>query len=60
MENIRFLNEHETAEYLKLSKKTLGKWRWLGRGPRFHKFGSSVRYSLVDINAFVEKAEIAQ
>jgi hypothetical protein len=37
------LNETETAEQLSLKTNTLRKWRCLGKGPSFVKFGSAVR-----------------
>ena len=40
----RLLNEHEAAEHLNLSVKTLRLWRRIGKGPDFLKLGDSVRY----------------
>jgi hypothetical protein len=37
------LNETETAEQRSLKTNTLRKWRCLGKGPSFVKFGSAVR-----------------
>ena len=39
-----------------MSVRTIRKWRLTGGGPRFRKFGSAVRYSLVDLEAFEEAA----
>jgi predicted DNA-binding transcriptional regulator AlpA len=47
----RFLNETEVEALSGISAKTLANWRILGRGPRFTKFGSAVRY---DVNALEE------
>lgn len=47
-----YLNEREAADYLRLSPKTLTRWRWAGRGPVFRKFGRAVRYAVVDLEAF--------
>jgi len=44
-----FVNESAAAEYLGLAPKTLRRWRWAGKGPRFRKFGRSVRYGTVDL-----------
>ena len=41
----RNLNETEVAKRLKLSKRTLQGWRLKGEGPKFQKFGRSVRYA---------------
>jgi len=40
-----FLTEKEAARLLSLSHRTLQAWRRQGVGPRFIKFGRSVRYS---------------
>jgi hypothetical protein len=47
------LNETETAEQLSLKKNTLRKWRCLGKGPSFVKFGSAVRYEQAAIITFI-------
>lgn len=45
----RFLTNAEAAAYLRLSPRTLEKHRVNGGGPRFCKFGRSVRYDLADL-----------
>jgi excisionase family DNA binding protein len=40
-----FLTEKEAARLLSLSHRTLQAWRRQGVGPKFIKFGRSVRYS---------------
>ena len=50
------IDEHEAAERLGLSVKTLRRWRWSGRGPAFRKLGSAVRYAEEDLAAFIEGA----
>jgi predicted DNA-binding transcriptional regulator AlpA len=45
----RFLDNREAAAFLNLSPRTLEKMRVEGSGPRFHKFGSRVRYAVVDL-----------
>lgn len=47
------LNEHQAAEYLNLSVRSLQAWRVRGCGPRYSKIGRSVRYRLCDLDAFV-------
>ena len=44
----------EAADYLKLSKATLNCWRVAGKGPRFCKTGSAVRYRRADLDAWLE------
>ncbi len=48
------VNETEAARILNLKVTTLRRWRWAGRGPRFIKIGSAVRYDQGDLAAFIE------
>jgi predicted DNA-binding transcriptional regulator AlpA len=52
-ETERAITEVEAAERLGLSIKTLRAWRCRGRGPRFVRFGRSVRYFPSDIEEFI-------
>lgn len=54
------IREAEAADYLGLSPKTLARWRWAGKGPLFHKFGSAVRYSISELESFVSNAVVAR
>jgi excisionase family DNA binding protein len=47
--NTRFLTENEVAQRTHISLGTLRRWRLENRGPRFHKFGSLVRYAEEDL-----------
>ena len=49
-----FKTTEETAKVLGLKKGTLEAWRYYGKGPRFHKIGRYVRYSIEDIEAFIK------
>lgn len=49
----KLLDEKQAAALLNVSVKTLQAWRYRGNGPRFVKFGRSVRYALADLEAFV-------
>lgn len=42
--NSRFLTECEVSERTQISLATLRRWRLEDRGPKYHKFGSLVRY----------------
>ncbi|GAA2118450.1 helix-turn-helix domain-containing protein [Streptomyces synnematoformans] len=57
------LEEHEVAERLKVSPRTLQNWRWLGTGPPYFKLspgrGGRVRYRLADVEAW-ERARTAE
>jgi hypothetical protein len=48
------LDEHETANRLGLSVKTLRRWRWLKRGLPWVRVGAAVRYVPEDVVAFIE------
>lgn len=50
------LTDIDLAERWNVSVRTIRKWRQAGGGPRFRKFGSAVRYSLADVEAFEEAA----
>jgi predicted DNA-binding transcriptional regulator AlpA len=49
-----FLDTPQAAEFLGLSRKTLERWRWAGQGPRWHKLGGAVRYSLAELERFAQ------
>jgi DNA-binding transcriptional regulator YiaG len=51
-----FHTEKFAAAYLGISVQGLRNWRKQGRGPRFRKFGKSVRYAADDLLAFVNEA----
>ena len=50
--SIRYLNNAEAAEFLRLSPRTLEKQRVIGGGPRFRKFGRRVMYAIEDLEAW--------
>ena len=39
-----FIDEHQAADFLCQSVRTIQKWRVTGFGPNFYKSGRSVRY----------------
>ena len=49
------MNEREVAQLLAIQVPTLRRWRWAGQGPHFIKLGSAVRYTLEDVETFIEK-----
>ena len=49
---INHLDQILVGQRLRVSVRTLERWRWLGMGPRFMKVGGRVRYRLADIEAF--------
>lgn len=48
------LNEHEAADLLNLSVKTLRQWQFTGRGPGYVKLQAAVRYLPSDLEDFIE------
>ena len=52
----QLVNETEAARILGLSVKTLRRWRWAGKPPRFLKLGGAVRYDPADLEAFIEQS----
>jgi excisionase family DNA binding protein len=53
-DHIGFRDERYAAAYLGVSVETLRTWRQKKRGPRYRKLGRCVRYSLADLEAFIE------
>jgi excisionase family DNA binding protein len=47
------LTAHEAATLLKLSERTLERWRVAGVGPKFVRLGRSIRYRLTEIEAHI-------
>ena len=45
-----FLTQAEAAEYLRLSSRTLERFRIAGTGPRFAKFGRRVTYARSELD----------
>ena len=52
------LTPEETAERLRISVRTLARWRLEGGGPRYAKLGGSVRYRSSSVDAWVEEREV--
>ncbi len=54
--NQSLLNTREAADRLGLRKSTLDCWRSRGGGPAYRKIGAAVRYSVEDLERFVQAA----
>lgn len=52
----RCIDEKSTAAILRLSPYTLQKWRVKGCGPKFQKYGRSVRYRARDLVEFMDRS----
>jgi hypothetical protein len=51
----RYLSNDEAAGYLRLSPRTLEKFRVIGGGPRFRKFGRRVLYGFSDLERWANE-----
>ena len=54
----RYLNEHEVSDLTGIKVGTLRNWRSKGFGPRYLKIRHLVRYSLTDVQDFMESHKI--
>jgi predicted DNA-binding transcriptional regulator AlpA len=50
---LAMLTQSECAELLRLSERTLERFRVSGVGPKFVRMGKSVRYRLCDVEAWL-------
>jgi hypothetical protein len=48
------LDEQSLASRLRLSVRTLQRWRWQGKGPTYLKLGGRVVYRRLDVEAWEE------
>lgn len=49
-----YLTVDELAEYLQLSRETIYHWRLEGTGPKATKLGKQLRYSRVNVEAWLK------
>ena len=52
------LTTREAGNFLRLSKRTLYRYRVSGHGPVYYKFGNRIRYRLADLVAWVEEPRV--
>lgn len=53
-QTVRLLNEYDVADILRLSVATMRHWRMTGKGPKWLKLGSAVRYRPEDVQTYLE------
>ncbi len=52
------LNTREAADYVRLGKPTLERFRVSGEGPIFVKLGGAVRYRKADLDTWLESHRV--
>lgn len=56
--NDPLLNVKEAAEYIDSNPGTMNNWRGQGKGPKYCKMGSNIRYKLSRLDEFVDESEV--
>ena len=56
---MHLLTQREAAALLRLSERTLERWRVTGTGPRFVKTGRLVRYRETDLAAWIDTRAVS-
>jgi excisionase family DNA binding protein len=51
---IEILTTTEAAQYVRLGKPTLERFRLTGEGPNFCRLGGAIRYRRVDLDTWLE------
>lgn len=59
MLNTDIMNTLEAAQYVRLGKPTLDRFRLTGEGPRFAKLGGAVRYRRADLDDWIASRLVA-
>lgn len=50
----KLMTSKETADSLRVTVRTLMKWKKLGKGPPCHKLGNRLRYDAADVAAWLK------
>jgi excisionase family DNA binding protein len=56
---VDIFNTREAADYVRLGKPTLERFRISGDGPVFCKLGGAVRYRKTDLDAWLESRRVS-
>lgn len=48
-DDLLFLTQHEASALLRVSERTLERWRVEGQGPAFRRFGRRIVYARCDL-----------
>lgn len=54
IDDLELVDTGQAAKILGVSRPTLERWRALGIGPRYLRYGRWVRYRICDLRTFVE------
>lgn len=54
MAQVTYLTQTEAARFLRISERTLERWRVEGVGPRFRRFGRRVVYAASDLETWAD------
>ena len=54
----RYLTPKEAGDQLRMSSRTLGRYRTRNIGPAYYKFGNRVRYRIEDLDAWTARYRI--
>lgn len=54
----RLMNDKQAAKFLDVGLQTLRNWRFLRKGPDYHKLGRAVRYRERDLLKYLESRKI--
>jgi predicted DNA-binding transcriptional regulator AlpA len=57
---IKLFNDIQAGKILGLSEHTLRKMRCQGVGPAYRKLGKNVRYTLSDLQGYIEKSAVSR
>ena len=49
-----YFTQKEAADFLRISERTLERWRVEGNGPRFRRFGRRVVYAKADLEIWAD------
>lgn len=55
---MEILNTREAADYVRLGKPTMERFRISGEGPVFVKLGGAVRYRKTDLDSWIEARRV--
>jgi len=55
----QYLTPEQLASRWQIQKKTLDNWRYQGKGPKYVRIGSRIRYPVDQVTAYEEELQVA-